>query len=374
MKKYLSLFFTVICCLHLSSSAQLMNGSFMHNGVQRSYILYIPANYSASTLAPIVLNFHGYGGTAAQQMLMSNFQPIADTAGFIIASLQGTLFNSLAHWNVGSWTAGSTADDIGFVSDLLDTISSNYNVDTKRIYATGFSNGGFFSHRLACELGDRIAAIASVSGTMSPEIISACNPSHSIPVLQIHGTSDGTVPYTGNSFIGMKAVDTILQYWIHYNHCNTTPSVTALPDINTSDGSTVEHIVYANGDNGVTVEHFKVSGGDHTWPGVSGNMDINASLEIWKFFLKAKSNPVAVQSVYLASDKIKLYPNPVKDVLFLKIKEDIPCTYRVYNLIGTLLKEGTVDAYNNSIQLDDLKPSIYFLHLGNERLKFLKTE
>jgi polyhydroxybutyrate depolymerase len=266
----------------LGVAQQTINGSITHDSMQRTYILYVPANYTGDSAVPLVLNYHGFTNTAAEQMNLAHFQPIADTAGFIFVCPQGTLFFGQTHWNVGGWTIGSTTDDVGFTEHLIDSLSSEYNIDAARIYSTGFSNGGFMSFHLACQLSEKIAAIASVSGSMTPQTYGACNAQHPTPIMQIHGTSDGVIPYGGVSY--SEPINDVIDYWVSNNNCVDTAVITPLPDLDPGDGSTVEHHVYEAGDNGVTVEHFRVIGGGHEWPGTWRNMDIVSSEEIWKFF------------------------------------------------------------------------------------------
>ena len=263
MRKLLTLF---ICLPLFTTAQQTINGSITHNGLQRDYIIHIPSSYNVNTPIPLVLCFHGYGSNASTIMSYTNFNYVADTADFIVIYPQGTLLQGVSHWNVGGWTTGSTTDDVGFSISLLDSISNAYNIDNTRIYSTGMSNGGYMSFLLACQLSNRIAAIASVTGSMTPQTYNACNPQHPTPILQIHGTSDQTVPYVGDP-TWTKSINDVLQYWVAYNNCNASATTTAIPDINIFDGSTVEHIVYAGGNNYVSTEHFKISGGDHDWPG-----------------------------------------------------------------------------------------------------------
>lgn len=282
MKYLLTICTIAISCLTTKAQQTILD-TIMHNGIERTYRLYIPANYTGADAVPLIFNFHGFTSTASAQQNIANFEPIADTAGFIVVHPQGTKFSGLNHWNVGGWTNGSTADDVGFTAAMIDSISAVYNINSKRIYSTGYSNGGFFSFELACQLSNKIAAIASNAGSMTTDTRASCNAQRPVPVLQIHGTADGIVPYNGNGSWSVP-IDTVLKYWVDHNNCNTTPTTTPVPDIVSSDGTTVESIVYSGGSKGVTVEHFKVDGGDHDWPGNSGNMDINASLEMWKFF------------------------------------------------------------------------------------------
>jgi polyhydroxybutyrate depolymerase len=194
------LFLTIFCSfLHLSADAQqTINASITNGGIQRDYILYVPANYTGTSGVPLLFNFHGFTSNATQQMFYGDFRSIADTAGFIIVHPEGTLDNNgITHFNVG-WGA-STVDDVAFSSALIDSISAQYNIDQDRVYSTGMSNGGFMSFKLACELSDRIAGIASVTGSILPLTLSNCNALHSTPIMQIHGTTDGTVPYNGGA-------------------------------------------------------------------------------------------------------------------------------------------------------------------------------
>lgn len=274
-------------------AGETINGSIQHDGLEREYILYVPDIYTGTIPVPLILNFHGYGSNAFQQMNYGDFRSIADAEGCLVAHPQGTLFEGTTHWNVGGWTAGSTADDVGFTAALIDALSTDYAIDPDRIYATGMSNGGYMSFLLACQLGNRIAAIASVTGSMTPETYMDCLPEHPMPVLQMHGTGDTVVPYTGASWT--KSIDDVLAFWVSENNCNNPPETTMLPDSDPNDGSTVERIVYSDGSNGVSVVHFKIFGGDHAWPGTAfggpgTNYDIDASDEIWTFFSRYDIN------------------------------------------------------------------------------------
>jgi polyhydroxybutyrate depolymerase len=127
---------------------------------------------------------------------------------------------------------------------------------------------------------------------MTPSTYYECNPEHPTPVLQIHGTTDGTVPYGGGAGWSQSIPD-VLDYWVNYNNCDTDPIVTPFDDIEPNDGSTAEHYLWNSGDNGVTTEHIKVTGGGHDWPGIGlgyGNMDLSASIEVWKFFMRFDIN------------------------------------------------------------------------------------
>jgi polyhydroxybutyrate depolymerase len=261
-----------------------------HDGLQREYILYVPASYTGDEPVPLLLNFHALGSNAQQQMAFGDFRPIADSTGFLVAHPQATKNDQgINTWNNGNIT-DPDVDDVGFTSAMIDSIAAEYNIDRDRVYATGMSYGGFFSHNLAGLLSDEIAAIAPVSGSMTRQMVDVSDPVHPTPVMQVHGTEDPLVPYEEN--LRFLSVAELLQYWVDYNNCDPTPTVTQLPDIFPDNGITVEHIVYEGGDNNVNVEHLKIIGGTHSWPRMVGEVgnDVDASDEIWKFLSRYDIN------------------------------------------------------------------------------------
>lgn len=278
----------------LALGQETINDTISHDDLERDYILYVPDSYDASSSTPLVFNFHGYSSNAVQQMWYGDFRSIADDKGFIVVHPNGTLDdNGITHWNVG-W-GDSTVDDIGFTDALIDSIAEEYNIDLDRIYSTGMSNGGFMSYHLACQLSGRIAAIASVTGSMNIGWFNSCNSTHPMPIMEIHGTADPTVPYTASSFT--ESISDIMDFWVNYNNCNPEAITTAVADIDNTDGCTAEHSIWANGDNGVAVELYKIIDGEHSWPGaffLNGitNQDIDASEKIWEFFSRYDLNGV----------------------------------------------------------------------------------
>ncbi|MFM7766634.1 MAG: PHB depolymerase family esterase [Bacteroidota bacterium] len=287
MKIHYSIILSLFTVASTVSLAQT-NGSIQHNGITRNYIVYVPAAYQPGDSWPLVFVLHGFTQTASAIMGVSGFNAIADTGNFIVAYPNG-VGNA---WNTNSgMTGGSTADDIGFVAALTDTLYALYNIDTNRVFSCGFSAGGYMSHRLACESPRCYAAVASVSGTMSVNAFNACAPARDISVMQIHGTSDAIVSYNGSAQ-GGKSVADVIGLWVGQNSCSTSPQVQLLPDINTQDNSTVEKSVYAPCGTGTEVNLYKVIGGGHQWPGTTSllgglgavNRDISASAEIWNFF------------------------------------------------------------------------------------------
>ena len=353
----------------LANSQQTIEGSITHDGLQRTYILYVPEKYTPGTAVPLILNFHGYTSNNLEQMFYGDFRPIADTAGFIVVHPMGTIDQlNNPHWNVGWGT--STVNDVGFTAALIDSLSATYTIDAERIYSTGMSNGGFFSYKLACELSDRIAAIASVTGTMNVNQTATCNPSHPMPVMEIHGTADETVAYDGNFFFA--STPTVVAWWADRNECDTPPTITAMEDTDSADGCTAEHHVYINGNSGSSVEHYKIIGGQHTWPGsafggVGTNQDIDASKEIWRFFSKydihGLINPTSISDSPL-SVHLNVYPNPANDFViidwpFVDIGE-----FSLHATLGTEVLKGNLVSGKNEIDCSALSPGIYFFSAG----------
>ena len=363
-----------------SNAQQTLNESMLHDGVTREYIVYVPAVYNGSSSVPLLFNFHGYGMSANNQMSYGNMRAVADTAGFILVYPQGTLFGGSPHWNVGSWTLGSTADDIGFTEAMIDTLAANYNIDLNRVYSCGYSNGGYFSFVLACQLSAEIAAIGSVGGTMSTETYNSCNPSHPTPVVTIHGINDAIISYFGVNPNNSKSLSDVNTYWANYNNTIVPPVVSTLPNINTTDGSTAELSLFDNGDNCTSVEHYKVIGGGHDWPGSSGNMDINADAVIWSFVSKYDLNGLigcattSINENNNTQENYKIYPNPVHTQITLDLGLAVEKEFRLYNPIGELVLTGVLHSQISTIDLSSLPPNVYVLNIDNHSIKLIKTE
>ena len=256
--------------------------TIVHDGMNREYILYVPNSYDGTSSIPLLLNFHGFGGSASQFMQEADMRSLAEADTFILVYPQGSCLDGSSHWNPCP-TGGdnkSTADDLGFVESMISEISSQYNVDMERIYAAGYSNGGMMAYGLANYKSDLIAAVASVSGTM----LNCTGPtSHPMPVVHLHGTSDGVVSYNGSN--DWNSVQSTLDYWINFNNTVSTPIV----NIDNTGAMAIEHYVYDQGDNSVSVEHYKYIGGDHVWFN-EPYQGQNASNLVWSFMSKYDIN------------------------------------------------------------------------------------
>lgn len=358
---------------------QTITATITHDGLDRSYILYVPASYSPETEVPLIFNFHGYTSSATSQMGYGDFRPIADTAGFIVVHPQGTLLDGKTHWNVGGWTTASTVDDVGFTLALLDSLSDQYNINPDRVYSTGMSNGGYMSFLLACQASDRFAAIASVTGSMTPETYSACNPQHPTPVLQIHGTSDGTVPYGGA--VWTKSIDDVVAYWKAYNQCDSAAMVVNLPDSDPNDGSTVEEFLYGNGDNGVSTIHLKIDGGGHTWPGTafasgSTNQDFNASERVWNFFaqydLNGLMNTTGAVREQAPQIPVSIFPNPSDGIFQVRYDSPLETHISILTLTGQSIYDGIIQDGSLEIDMVNFPDAMYLFRVGNQVFRVYK--
>jgi len=231
--------------------------TLMLSGKERKFDLHVPATYDPTKGTPLVFVFHGYTMTAAEIATASHFAATADKHGMIVAFPQG-LGNGFNAGDCCGTAQSDNVDDVAFASAMIAAASADYCVDAKRVFSAGFSNGGFLSYRLACELSDKIAAIAPVAGGLRIDA-AACQPKRPVPVLHIHGTSDLLVPYSGG--IGTNPVSTSIDAFKTKNGCAAGAGkvVYTKDDVSCTkwDGCT------ANAD----VELCTVTGGGHQWPG-----------------------------------------------------------------------------------------------------------
>jgi polyhydroxybutyrate depolymerase len=355
-KLLLSLFLVTGFFIYAQTGTTIVD-SFFVGGKYRTYRIYKPTIYTGSTARPLILNFHGYTSSAFSQQYYGNFMPVADTANFIVVHPQGTLDPSnQPYWNAGIYTTG--VNDLQFISQLIDTIKASFNIDPNCIYSTGLSNGGFMSNYLACNLSNKIAAIASVAGTMFSAWSGTCAPGRPVPALHIHGTADPTVPYNGGS--GFIHADSLVKYWRVNTNCNPVPTSSNVPNINTTDGCTATHYIYSGGTGGASVELYKINSGGHTWPGATFSVgvtckDFNGSAEIWRFFRQHKLSTLTADNELYEIQNVSFFPNPVSTILM--IKTDASLTIHVYDPFG----RKVLSSREKTIDLSELAAGIYYL-------------
>lgn len=227
---------------------------------ERRFRVHIPPGYNPAVPMALLLNFHGGGGNARDHEEVSGMSALADTAGFIVVYPQA--------WTHGSsqprWYTAFAAEnwDVQFVRDLLDHLEGRLNIDPRRIYATGFSNGATFTDRLSCELSERLAAVASCSGGYAdPE--AACQPVRAVPGIILQGTRDHAV-YEGPNWVPP---------WVSRNGCAATPAVVEQEDVTCR--------TWTDCPAGAMVTLCAVAGAGHEW----FKEPLDANEVMWEFFV-----------------------------------------------------------------------------------------
>jgi polyhydroxybutyrate depolymerase len=382
MKRTILLSCIIFLAFNLFGQQQL-NRTLFFDGQNRSFIVYVPSSYDGSTQVPLVFNFHGGGGTSSDFINYENdMRPISDTANFIAVYPQAAV-DPIDGSNSWLHKTPTTHNDVNFIEAIIDTLSNDYNIDNDRVYACGYSEGGLFSYELGCRLNNRIASFASVSGSMLTESyrldngFGSCSPIHPTAVLLIPGTSDGSFHSMYNGFQPYYlSVNEITTYWANHNNTAINPTITNVPNSNTSDGSTVEKRIWENGDNCVAVQELKVINGDHDWPGSSGNMDINASQEIWKFVSKYDINGLincGSTDITTSNDvEFKIFPNPTSNIIYLNNLNKNSSNFQIFSSIGKLVMNGAINSTSLSIDISDLKPQLYILKIDGISNKIIK--
>ncbi len=290
----LALTFSLLACIRNIAAPQSDTTHILtHDGLERTYVLHVPSAYDESHPTPLVLSFHGGAGNAENQRRVSEFNELADEKGFIVIYPNGTgrLEDKILTWNGGTccgYAVANQVDDIGFIRALITELQSQYNIDPKRIYATGLSNGGIMSYRLACEAADVFAAIGPVAGTQN---YIRCEPSEPVSVVHFHGTDDTHLPYGGgsgeDSIAGVlfKSVEDSINFWLDFNQCATKPQSATQQDVRVD--------AYNECARGSAIHLYTIVGGRHAWPGSDGpawpggdqpTQTISATEIMWEFF------------------------------------------------------------------------------------------
>ena len=270
------------------------------DGASRTFLIYTPPGLDKNITTPLLFVLHGSAGNGEVMMTVTQrgFERIADKEKFIVVYPDALE----RRWNAQD----GTVDDAKFLLAIVDKLAAESRVDNKRVYMAGISNGGMMAQRMACEHSDRVAAIATVAGTMPAGMATVCKPSRPVPVMVIHGTKDPIVPWGGGAVAGfaefgqvVSAAETF-RFWASHNLCKGAPLVVNEPDRDPQDGTRVRLERFSDCGNKTEVTLVTVEGGGHTWPGGyqylpepfigKTSKDIDANTLIWNFF-KGYANP-----------------------------------------------------------------------------------
>ncbi len=270
-----------------------------HQERTRNYRLHVPPGYDPTRPTPVVFAFHGFGSNEKSMGTLTHLSEESDAQGFLVVYVRGLTaaelgrdpepgFGASGAWNSGVCCGAARdvgVDDVGFVDSLLAELDTQVCLDTKRVYATGFSNGGFFSYRLACERSEQFAAIAPVSGV---ESATPCSPSRPVPIMHFHGSEDRTIEVQGGtaSFLSgpYPAMSDVVARWVSRDACTGEPRTTYQKGDSTC-------VTWESCAQGAAVTRCDIQGGGHTWPGgpdIPGlgytTKDLDATREMWRFF------------------------------------------------------------------------------------------
>lgn len=338
------------------------NFSFTFESLTRNYKVYLPVNFNPFGTYSLVINMHGYTSTAAAQEAYTDFNVIADSANIIVVYPDG-ISNS---WNSG-WSSPyhSGVNDVGFISALIDTMLLNYPINSCKVYAIGMSNGGFMSHRLACELENKIAAIAGVTGMLADSVAFYCQTTRTVPIMQIQGNNDPVVNFNGSAF-AYRSYNDMITWWYNHNGCISSPTIFNYPNINLIDNSTAELSIFNNCNGNSKIYALKILNGGHTWPGGSvdipsngnTNRDIHGSNEIWKFLRQfdCNSGVVGVEEK-VDENSFVIYPNPSSSMINFNKKA---LKINIYTTSGVLYK--TIHNVE-SLDISAIKKGMYFFEI-----------
>ncbi len=292
----------------MQSQSKELTETFFHEGIRRSYHIHLPPGFRSDRPSPLVLALHGGGGQGRRfdrSITRGTLVAAADSRGVVLVFPEAVK----SHWFDGRAEILETErgyDDAGFISVVIDRMVKNYGIDSGRLYATGISNGGFMSIRLAMDFSEKIAAVAPVAAQLSM-VLKDKTPRFPISIMIINGTMDPLVPFDGGH-IGlagfgrsrgeiMSTAETVEHFRLH-NGCDRTPEMRRIPNRAPDDGTDAWVEKYANGRDGTEAILVRVKGGGHSWPGggqyfrpkIIGAVcrDFNASEMILEFFLRHK--------------------------------------------------------------------------------------
>ncbi len=348
MRKISILLSLLLLTLPLMAQVQ----TFEWQGKQRQYLAKSPAGQTGSV--PVLFFLHGLGDNITRLDNEFHFQQIADRFGWMVVVPQALNEGYGTMWNAG--LMNSSTDDAGFLLVLLDTLAARGSVNLDSVFFTGFSMGGFMTHRMAIEHGDRITACAPVSGLITHSLSNrqAVAP---VKMLHIHGTADPVVGYDGNSqYFGGNlglGVEAILDYWKAADICTGEPVIDTFPDLR-NDGLRFIRYTY-QGD--APLQHIKVIGGKHTWYHSEEQYDIGYMTEIHKFFTSNNGGNAGITEP--TQNTLSLWPNPTTGRITVALPEK--SNLEVIDMLGHIVATYQLQLGTHHLDLTRLPKGLYLI-------------
>lgn len=302
--------------------------SILHNGVERTFLVHLPHNYDENNSYSLIVAMHGGFGSAYNLQEQSQLSKKADEANFIVVypeGIKGGILN-IRTWNAGDccgYASRTNVDDVGFIGALIDTLIDKFSIDLTRIYATGMSNGGFMAYRLACEIPNRIAAIAPVAASMS---FWDCIRKMPVPIIAFHSYLDFNVKHGGGQSEGVdnNRIDSsqqfVMNYWSEINDCNV------LQDTIKNDAE-ITFVKWTSCNCGTELHHYTTKDGGHSWPGGKKTLIgdpvsefINANDLMWDFFQRFSTECRTTSTRVNPNNlQIYVYPNPTSGTIKVSV-------------------------------------------------------
>lgn len=364
-------------CLQNLNDANLKTIKQASSGdtIIREYVLYVPTSYDSNTASPLVINLHGFGDCATDfaESLGSfyNFDDLANEENIIVAYPQGAYRPEKedTYWEPGdNGSENIYENDVYFLRQLVEDISSDYNLDMSNVFAIGYSNGGMMAYSLACNASELFSGIGVMSGALLDD---ACSLENAVPIITFHGIADGVLPYDGNQWY--RSVAEVVDFWLDLNNI----PVSSIETTSFNDGDAVRD-AYSGGSDASCLQLYTIheefdKPGDHVWfsealEGISPNRIM------WNFFMDNCSATSSVDKIDENNLKIKLSPNPFVDHINIESIELLNANYSIYNMKGQLELTGRIDTMPYTIDLSNSSSNIYLIKIGEHVRKIIKTQ
>ncbi len=382
-KIFASVFFCLVLLsnvsCHIKSAYSSVYDSLTFKGLIRTYLIHVPPGYINTTPTSLIIALHGGFGSALNIEDQSKLSLKSDRANFIVVYPEGIKVLGVRTWNAGGCcgTAESfNIDDVGFIDALIKKLSTEYNIDQKKIFATGISNGGMMSYRLANDLANKIAAIAPVAATMVIKTVTS--PSRPVPIIHFHSFNDKNVPYLGGVGSGVSGhynppLDSVFNVWMNVNSCVKRDTI--------KNNQDYLFVKWSSCNKNSEIHFYMTHDGGHSWPGGGKYLPgdepsrvINADDLMWDFFQAhpmqdgptdaVKENTIPIE-YYLYQN----YPNPFNPSTVINYQLPAACyvSLKVFDVLGnevaTLVNEfKQPGVYNSSFYTlrSSLSSGVYF--------------